>query len=728
MKTKLFLSICFLALSSAFAKAQPSNDFIDGAIEVVPSSSWSCMNSTSATVSGATDESVHAPITCNGYVSSSAKDVWYKFTAIATDHEITVEGSSSFDAIVALYSESQSGQSIALMGCADNYYVGGTEVIEASGLNVNATYYVRVYHYGSSIPSTPTFTICVTSPNGTNQYTIANDEYTGANHPMYQITPNAQSSCLNPTLGSVTNATQESAFSPISCNTYTSPASNDVWYTFAASSTNHDINVEGSSNFDAVVGLYESANNGISLIACADANGAGATEVINATGLNINSTYFVRIYHYGSSIPNTPTFNICITTPNNNQPPAPSNDERLSATQITPSNSTSCVNSLVGDIAGANQENAPTWCNNYYSATALDVWYKFIPTSTKHTITVDGSSNFDAVVELYAGNATTPIECANATDAGGIEVITATGLNVGLYYRVRVYHYAADVNDLPSTRTFDICITTPNLTNQPNGPLNDEFDGAYEVIPSNTSTCVNPFSGNVSDATQEQGFDPKPCNNFTSSTANDVWYKFYATSTQHDITVAGSAFMDAVVFLHEGTENVALEGLGNNNTGVSVDATALYCADEFGAGGKEVIHATGLTVNNLYFVRIYHYGNSLPLTTSFDVCITPINTSNSSGGQKTVGIEENNNNGILSAYPNPTSTELTISFESVVNTQQPIEVMLISVDGKVVYSERAAEFNDKYTKTLNVADLTNGIYLLQVITEKNSIVKKVVKK
>ena len=87
------------------------------------------------------------------------KDVWYKFTASASaSYNIIVSPSPNFDAVVSLYS-SCSGADIK---CADSMNVGGMEIISTGPLSAG-TYYIRVYDYGITDPSTTTFNICITT-------------------------------------------------------------------------------------------------------------------------------------------------------------------------------------------------------------------------------------------------------------------------------------------------------------------------------------------------------------------------------------------------------------------------------------------------------------------------------------------------------------------------------------------------------------------------------------
>jgi PKD repeat protein len=139
----------------------PSNDNCSAAINITACPGTSCCGATTGNISGAT-QSI-SPISCSGYLSTMAQDVWYKFTATSTSHTITVTPSSGLDAVIDLRSGSCNGTNIA---CSDNAGGDGvTEILTYSNFIVGNTYYVRVYDYtGSSIPPTTTsFTICVTS-------------------------------------------------------------------------------------------------------------------------------------------------------------------------------------------------------------------------------------------------------------------------------------------------------------------------------------------------------------------------------------------------------------------------------------------------------------------------------------------------------------------------------------------------------------------------------------
>ncbi|OFX25567.1 MAG: hypothetical protein A2033_06355 [Bacteroidetes bacterium GWA2_31_9] len=143
--------------SSCGSGSAPANDNCSGATPLTVYSGSTCVSATNGTVSGATNSLV------TSCVGTSEDDVWYRFVAsAAVNHVITVAGSTDFDAVVEL--RSGACGSTSLVTCQDDGFTGEDEILNAVSLTVGNTYYVRVFDYYSSIPTTLTFTICVTTP------------------------------------------------------------------------------------------------------------------------------------------------------------------------------------------------------------------------------------------------------------------------------------------------------------------------------------------------------------------------------------------------------------------------------------------------------------------------------------------------------------------------------------------------------------------------------------
>lgn len=144
--------------ASCAALAPPANDECAGAINLPVYAGSTCGGTSSGTVLGATNSGLSS---CNGTANN---DVWYKFVATSAHfHNITLTGSSDFDAVVDLrVGPSCGGTNLA---CSDISGGGETELLSVENLTVGQTYYVRIYDYYSSAPTTSDFTICITAPS-----------------------------------------------------------------------------------------------------------------------------------------------------------------------------------------------------------------------------------------------------------------------------------------------------------------------------------------------------------------------------------------------------------------------------------------------------------------------------------------------------------------------------------------------------------------------------------
>lgn len=194
---------------------------------------------------------------------------------------------------------------------------------------------------------------------------------------------------------------------------------------------------------------------------------------------------------------------------------APLNDDCAGATVITPS--VTCV-PTTGDVAGATQSIPGISCAGFTGTADDDVWFAFVATATEHTVIVQPSAEFDAVLDLRSGACPgVNIDCSDVGFDGGAETINATGLTIGETYYARVYDW---FNGAPSTTTFTICV----LVGAPPAPDNDDCADA-EVL------TINPAGGCPGNATDGDngnatftGADPA-CDAGAGG-YQDVWYTF----------------------------------------------------------------------------------------------------------------------------------------------------------------------------------------------------------
>ncbi len=437
-------------------------------------------------------------------------------------------------------------------------------------------------------------------------------------------------SCTN-TSGTTVGATFTTDFGTPTCATWGAP---DVWYYFTAPANgNVTITTSAGTMTDGVLALYSATDcsTGSVQLACND-DGNGMMSLITQTGLTSGAVYYVRVADYGAT--GDGTFNICITSP-----ASPSNDECAGAITLTPN--TTCT-TVTGNSLNASQSLAGC------SGTANDdIWYKFVATSTCHTVTVVGSANYNPVFQIFSVScAGTSVICVNnnLTD-GGTETNTTSGLTIGNTYWVRVYDYDSDV---PATTTFTICVVTVVV------PSNDECADAINVPINTGTTCTVQTAGTLVNATTS------PIANGCSGTADDdVWFKFTATAT--DLSININNIVGSTTDLYHSIYS-----------GTCGTLTNIKCSDPNGS------NLTGLTINTVYYLRIYSYTSTTGQTSTFDVCILPtpppptnttcanmdpicsgsptVFTAQSTGTSAAVGP----NYGCLSTTPNPTWFYLNI--------------------------------------------------------------------
>lgn len=92
-------------------------------------------------------------------------------------------------------------------------------------------------------------------------------------------------------------------------------ADDDVWYSFTATGTAHDISLSASSSFDPVVELFLGSCGSLTSIWCDDVDytTGGSMQCRATTGLTVGNTYYLRVYDYYSGTPATTGFTVCVS-------------------------------------------------------------------------------------------------------------------------------------------------------------------------------------------------------------------------------------------------------------------------------------------------------------------------------------------------------------------------------------------------------------------------------
>jgi hypothetical protein len=209
------------------------------------------------------------------------------------------------------------------------------------------------------------------------------------------------------------------------------------------------------------------------------------------------------------------------------------NNDCANAQVLTPQPTCNYISGSVS-ITNSDNLNLPITCGPTGTTDNDDVWYTFTAINSTATITVAASDGtMDPVLQMFSGTcgSFTSLYCVNATGAGGTETISASGLNPGTTYYIRVYD-AATTN---ANHTFNICVVSTENT-----------DCVSAVQACSTSTLTHTAYTNPDYGTQEWNSSYFGCD--YSQEFRSGWYYFQlATSGVVGFTISGmpgSPYMD----------------------------------------------------------------------------------------------------------------------------------------------------------------------------------------
>ena len=558
-KLHVLIFISFIFTLNIFSQSDDCDSSISGTQLTVGSSCVTTpFNSINAT------DYWDSNYTCN---AADRDDAWGWFTATSASTTISYNPDSR-DAILTLF-PATCNPNMTSLACADDFGAGGTETIVFATV-ASTVYNIRIQRFNSN--NDMSGTICVYNTPAPP----ANDACSGA----ISLTPNTN---CTPTTGSTTNATDNNEIGDCTVGT-----ENAVWYSFTATSTSHNVIVDGIIGFNAVVGVISSCGSTTRPTGgtCTNITGSGGIETLNLTGLTPTNTYYVQVYDFdGDQTANG--FTICITTP-------PPNDSCNSAITLTPN--ATCIPTSSTTLGAS--YSGPVGCTGTADD---DVWFSFTATSTDHTIIASEGTINDIVFEIFVGTcgSLTSVLCVDNFIGGTDEFGIISGFTIGTTYLIRVYSFANGTDQ----GSFDICIITPT---PPATPPNDICS---------TATQLDCEDINIAGTTNLSSNTPHGTS--CSMSNYGVWYTFIGDGNQTTIIVTPEAGFDP---------EMAIVSSSSNCSGTF---TSIACEDDNIDGIVESYTFDTVSGTNYYiYIADYFAGASSAFTGNFTISRTCVDTCN----------------------------------------------------------------------------------------------------
>jgi len=544
-------------------QAIPANDECSGATDLTVNPALTCTNTIIASTAGATQSAPSAPIGTT-YPMGINDDIWYKFTATAANHKISLQYQSGNDGVEMILYSGTCNALTYISAISANYY----EEMTATGLTPGQVYTIRLYSASPNAGENSAYEVCVK----TVPPPPANDNCGNAT----MLTMNTTPGCTSVTAGTTVSATQSNETPPSSQNA--AGTNDDVWYQFTANSTIHRLTL---SDYDygteMVMALYSGSCGALTFIQDATSSYGTTSFTMDAGGLTAGTTYTVRVFT-GFSDATASGFNICVGPP----PPPPANDNCGNAALLTANTTGNCNITETGTTLSATQSSETLSNDQNGAGTNDDVWYKFTANDTAYRITLSdiAGSTTDMEMALYSGI------CGNLTylQSSFQTIMDMYGLTVGQEYKVRVYTYNAAASDYAN---FTICL-------RPVPPANDEASGAV-TLTVGAGCTGNPYDN--TNATQSTDEPYPSCVDGWNSGLAGMWYKFVApASGMIKLSCDGGGTMgDSRMALFSATDPEDYSTF-----------SVIACDDNNGVttGNRSLLYATNLTPGNTYYVNV----------------------------------------------------------------------------------------------------------------------------
>ncbi|REG85946.1 T9SS type A sorting domain-containing protein [Winogradskyella sediminis] len=288
----------------------------------------------------------------------------------------------------------------------------------------------------------------------------------------------------------------------------------------------------------------------------------------------------------------------------------------------------------------------------------------------------DVSGGFNIEVDITDMGTASNITVTDDQGSDAQVATEATTLTFGPYVNeTDVVITITDDNDATCTLESDV------LTQIACPPANNDCANSISItqeteIADEASATATP--GSILGATAS-GLEAESCGTWTGTANDDVWYSFEALTENVNIAYELSTGFDGVAVLYSGTCGAL---------------TVVDCSD---SGTTEIIEASGLTVGETYYTRIFQYGTGSTVDRTFDLKIW--------SPDEALSVNNFETEAAFTYYPNPVKNTLSL------NAQNTIEqVTMYNMLGQEVL--RATP--NTVDSDLDMSNLQTGTYFVKV--------------
>jgi PKD repeat protein len=115
---------------------------------------------------------------------------------------------------------------------------------------------------------------------------------------------------------------------------------------------------------------------------------------------------------------------------------------------------------------------------------------------------------------------------------------------------------------------------------------------------------------------------------------------------------------------------------------------------------------------------------NVSLKTSNDCGNNTLTKTNYINVNSTVGIFNNQKNENINVYPNPNNGTFKIDVD--LNSSEKVQLKIFSIDGQLVYTSEILPIRNKLEKEISINNIVAGVYIIQLLVEKEIVFKKMV--